>query len=653
MKPNTLTRLVAVMALLSWVGWALLRYQQVQSARPAVMTALMLAWLALLTAAAAGPGLLAWRALAGGAPVGWGAFGVALALGSVTLLLVPAALGLLGWLRPLPLMLALAGLAAWGGVSLWRVGAPKRRRPGGIAWVAAAVLAGAAMVGVLLCSVAAPFYDQLHYHLGFPFHWLRHGTVFVEPRNQFSFIAGNMSLLYCYALAGPGAWAAQATHWWMAVLAVTGVASVAHRLAGPRAGWWAAALLAASPMVVTTASWAAADMGAAAWGVASLLAVLEAAHTAPDRRWRWMLAAGILAGAAAGAKILAGATIGLPVAAVAWWVLPERRAARLKRLACWSAGAVLAATPWMVRNTVAAGHPLYPFLASSFDGPLAAGEPAPRTGQQIAAVGLSPSLLGTAASLTTFAPASDAGPVGVALLLLGGPAAWLALRRGPRLARGLVLGVALGVAAWAAGGLWGRYGLPTLMLVASLGGFGWVRLRGALSRPLRLPADLLLGWVLVWGALGIWAPVQVARLACAVGVGDHDALMRRHASYWPAVRYVNEQLPADARILMVAEARGMWLERDLVVEDPYQTPRLVELANRSPGLDALEGELRRRGITHVLVNFHEQRRIAELNGRTDYLGGLTPKGRQHLEALLATRLAPVFSDGPVEILAWR
>lgn len=653
MKPNTVTMLVAVMTLLGWVGWVLLRYQDVQSAHPTVMTALMLAWLAALTTAAAGPGLLAWRALAGREPVSWGSFGVILALGSVTLLLVPAALGLLRWLRPLPLMLALAGFAAWGVCTLRRAGAPQMWHTYGFAWVPAVLIACTGALGLLLCSVEAPFYDQLHYHLGFPFHWLRHGTVFVEPRDQFSFIAGNMSLLYCFALAGPGAWAAQATHVWMAVLAVTGVASVAHRLAGPRAGWWAAALLAASPMVVTTACWAAADLGAAAWGMASLLAVLETARAAPDRRRGWMLAAGLLAGAAAGAKILAGATIGLPVAAVAWWVLPERRAARLKLLACWGAGAVLAMTPWMVRNTVAAGHPLYPFLASSFDGPLAAGEPAPRTGQQIAAVGLSPSLLGTAASLTTFAPASDAGPVGVALLLLGGPAAWLALRRGPRLARGLVLGVAIGVAAWAAGGLWGRYGLPTLMLVAALGGFGWVRLRGALSRPLRLPADLLLGWVLLWGALGIWAPVQAARLACAVGVGDHDALMRRHASYWPAVRYVNEELPADARILMVAEARGMWLERDLVVEDPYQTPRLVELANRSQGLDALEGELRRHGITHVLVNFHEQRRIAELNGRTDYLGSLTPEGRQRLEVLLATRLAPVFSEGPVEILAWR
>ena len=159
--------------------------------------------------------------------------------------------------------------------------------------------------------------------------------------------------------------------------------------------------------------------------------------------------------------------------------------------------------------------------------------------------------------------------------------------------------------------------------------------------------------LLVWGLLGSVTPVQLERLACSVGVGSAEDFLRRHVSYWPAVGFVNQSLPASARILMVAEARSMYLDRDLVIEDPFRTPLLAELANSAADTAALEGELRRRGITHLLYNQHEAARIAAMTGRAEYFASLTAGGRQRMMELRRDSLETVFRDGPVAIMRWR
>jgi hypothetical protein len=125
--------------------------------------------------------------------------------------------------------------------------------------------------------------------------------------------------------------------------------------------------------------------------------------------------------------------------------------------------------------------------------------------------------------------------------------------------------------------------------------------------------------------------------------------MTRYASYWPAVRFINDELPAEAKLLLVAEARTLYLERDLVVEDPFHVPLLVELAEgaTSPGVMALE--LRKMGVTHVLFNRHEANRMAASGGREDYFSQAGPEAAPRLRRFLATCLQRVHSAPPVEV----
>lgn len=97
----------------------------------------------------------------------------------------------------------------------------------------------------------------------------------------------------------------------------------------------------------------------------------------------------------------------------------------------------------------------------------------------------------------------------------------------------------------------------------------------------------------------------------------------------------------------------MYLDRDLMVEDPFRTPLLAELANAAADAEGLAAELQRRGVTHLLFNQHEAARMARIAGRDDYFAALSAGGRQRMMELRRDHLETVFRDGPVEIMCWR
>lgn len=80
--------------------------------------------------------------------------------------------------------------------------------------------------------------------------------------------------------------------------------------------------------------------------------------------------------------------------------------------------------------------------------------------------------------------------------------------------------------------------------------------------------------------------------------------------YYPVVKYINQNLPLDAKVLFIGEARGYYCERDFVTslaEDPHSiVTRLVRFCKDT---DELLEKLKGLGITHVLYNRREGYRL--------------------------------------------
>jgi hypothetical protein len=644
----------AVVGFVLWLGAVLWRYQAVSSPRSMFAVLLPVVVVILLALAALGAGLPVWRWAAADSPATADDLVVALATGAGALAACTAAASLVGELRP-QVMAAIVALAiVAGGLQVVRLAPRCRVRMPVGALVPAGIIVLAVAITLPATVVLAPFYDQFNYHLAFPFQWLRAGHIFVFPRHSYSFFPSNMGLLYVYPLATVGAWGGQVVHWCMGALAVLGAARLARSLAGPHAGWWAAAILAATPAVLTPATWAGADLGVAAFAGAAWLAALRAPrHGSRVHPLRWWLLCGALAGLAAGCKYLALAMVAVPVFLVVAFLRPEHsRQERVRKAGLWLAGAALAFAPWMVRNLVVSGNPLFPFFSSLLPPRVLLRSQGTVEVTKAARVAEFPAArLAPHDRLTlgTFRPQGEAGSIGPVYLGMVPLAVWLAVRSRRRGACILLAGVVLGVAGWWWAPQLGRYLVPVLLLLAALLGAAWAHLLKVCPSATRGWLVTLLAGALIWNATSVLGD-SLERINCLTGQASFEDLMRSKVTYWPAISFINEKLPPNARLLLVAESRTLFLERDVIVDDPFRTPFIVEVANSEASADAMLRLLHAKGVTHLLFNAAEARRITAMTHRSSYFVPANPEAGRRLEAFFAHCVEPVFSDGPVEVM---
>lgn len=569
----------------------------------------------------------------------------ALMAGLGVLMASSGALSLVHLLRP-PIVLAVLALwACLGALRLYR----------SLSAVALADLPGFHPLAILLVAAGglslaaattlAPFYDQWHYHLAFPYQWLRWGTVVTFDRQAYSFFPSNMGLLYVYALAGAGGWAAQVIHWMMGILTATGSAILAGRLGAPRAGrLLASVIFLATPNVIQMGALAGSDLGVAAFAVAGVLSLFvgESGSVVESRR---ALLAGIFVGLAVGCKYLALATVAVPLLVVAMVLssLAARPPTQRLRSATVTAltigiGIVLVAGPWFVRNTIAIGNPTHPYFSAVFGSTTADEEVVTGIGD----FGLSRDKLEAALTLGTFARRGHSGDIGPVYLWLSPLVliwAWRH-RRQPEVMATIAL-IAGGILFWCVGPPLGRYLLPTIALLAACVGAGWTELMSAVRPVARVLSAGVLVAVLAANSNPIRAEYLPDQLTCFLGAESYEAYLEANCTQLEAVRAANTKLPNDAVVLMVGEPRVYGLDRDFVVEDSFRQPLLAEIAESSASPAEMAARLGQLGITHLLFNQAEATRIARAEHRQQYFECATPETQMRLDHFLEDFTSPV------------
>lgn len=578
-------------------------------------------------------------------------------IGGLGVLMVSSAgLAAIRLLRP-PFVLAVLALwACIGALRLYRsrsaMSATDQPRPHFLTLI----LVAAGGLSLAAGTTFAPFYDQWHYHLAFPYQWLRWGTIVTFDRQAYSFFPSNMGLLYVYALAGAGGWAAQIMHWIMGILTATGSAILAGRLGAPRFGrLLAAVIFLATPNVIQMGALAGSDLGVAAFAVAAALS-LFVGNPRLEVDARRAFVAGVLGGLAVGCKYLALATIAVPLLVVAATLSmlaappPHRLRAVFAAALSVGIGIVLVAGPWLVRNTVATGNPTYPYFETIFnpsevDGGVVTG---------IGDFGLSPDKIGAAFTLGTFARRGHSGDIGPVYLWLSPLVlvwAWRHRRR-PGVTAIIAL-IAGGILFWSLGPPLGRYLLPTIALLAACVGAAWTDLLRELPPAARTLATGVLVVVLAANCNPIRAEYLPGQLACFAGTTTDAAYLGANCTQLEAVRSANAELPEDAMVLMVGEPRVYGLDRAFMVEDSFRKPLLAEIADASTSPAEIATRLQDVGITHLLINDAEARRIAGAEHREHYLECATPEAQTRLDRFLIDFTGPVAAGPWWRILSLR
>ncbi|MHC4709341.1 MAG: hypothetical protein ACYTA3_02705, partial [Planctomycetota bacterium] len=287
-------------------------------------------------------------------------------LGAAFMLVLDAGLGALGILQES------GGFGAWVVVLIGfgLVIAQLRRvlRPSAmVPWPAWAVAPAIAVLLLAVCSApgwlwATEFggYDALSYHLQLPKEWLALDRITPLDHNVYSYLPGYVEAAYYHLAVLHGdavasVYACQLLHAGFTLLTAALVGRIAWRLGGRTVGAAAAAIVLGTPWTVVAGSLGYNDMVVAFLLATGLLVI----QIAPPDSLRRGAAVGMLAAAACGAKLTAIGFVAVPLgllmlAAVA----PRRWPAPLVGMAT---AAVICLLPYLVRNWVYSGNPVFPF----------------------------------------------------------------------------------------------------------------------------------------------------------------------------------------------------------------------------------------------------------------------------------------------------
>ncbi len=541
-----------------------------------------------------------------------------------------------------------------------------------LAWmpaIALLVVAASNPPGILWLSEGRG-YDALSYHLQLPQDWLVLGRIAPVEHNVYSYLPGyveaafyHVGLLMGAAPPGAGevrAWgltagegdaliACQYLSVGIALVAVWMVASVASALLARRGfddrirtpvSILNGAFVLSTPWTIVTGSLAYNDLCVVALAGAGVLAATESTLS-PARRG---VLSGLLIGFACGAKPTA-LILAAPVAGVLLLgTLPPRR--WVTAVVWGSLAGLLALAPWLVRNWVYSGNPVFPmagglFGASHWDQEQFARYAAAHTPDALAA-GLRHMLSpGGGRGLLhwqwlAFFPASLAGSV-IALVA----------RSTRRTAALLMLALVIQLAAWLLlTHVQSRFLIPLALAAAPLFALGLAviasRAWGALiAGGLAVTAQLLAS-----GA--IFAAETVSNQPLIAGPGAFTGELFRDLPPSRGLEdalspqaFANRTLPPTARVYLLAEARPLYLAIPTVYNTTWDRWPLGEAIRRHPGdAAAWARDLRARGITHIYYNAAELARL-----RTSGDGGwsdplVTP---ELVAAFLEQRSRPVRS----------
>jgi hypothetical protein len=484
-------------------------------------------------------------------------------------------------------------------------------------------------------------YDALSYHLQLPQDWILAERIRPFEHNVYSYLPGYMEAAFYHlglGSRGPGAvngaWGLAAGDG-SAIIACqylsVGIAAVAAWVltslcravlvrGGAESGLagcvsiLAGAFFLATPWTTVTGSLAYNDLCVVALGGAGALAALELSLRPGVRGALCGLLVGFACGAKPTALLMAGPVVGMLLLGH----LPVRGWARAAFFGSLCGVATL--LPWLVRNYLHGGNPVFPMATGIFGN-------AHWTEEQVTRYAAAHMHVPLLEGLGELVRPGGRGLLhgqwmafGPAVLVAG--AAALVWGRGRHVARLLLAATALQVLAWLLlTHVQSRFLMPLLITGVPLIGAGLATLRRR-NLAWGVAAVLIVAQgaaaVALFASQGRGRPNQLLVLGPGAltgelfrDAGDPDGaeLRAMFENAFPQV-FINRVMPAGTRLYLLGEARALYFTAPLEYNTTWDRWPLGEAMRRHPGdTAAWAEELRARGITYIFYNAAELSRL--------------------------------------------
>jgi hypothetical protein len=298
-------------------------------------------------------------------------YGVGASILGITTLLVGRLVGLAAW----PTRLTLALLITLGLLDTWRyrggrirpmIGRPVLGNPA--AWVSGLVVVPFLLLMCLGAMQPTIEFDALEYHLQGPKEHYQAGCIAFLAHNVYTSMPAGVEMLHLLAMEVLDDWWAGALGGQLLVMLFLPAAALlirgtACRLASPRAGRIAAIVFLTTPWVFRLAVTPFVEGPLCFYHAALVAFAFCGADRDNPRHW---LLAGLLAGGAFACKYPALISAVLPFGLLALAASYHLRSCR--PMFGFALGLALIAGPWLLRNLLDTGNPVYPLAYSIFGG---------------------------------------------------------------------------------------------------------------------------------------------------------------------------------------------------------------------------------------------------------------------------------------------
>ncbi len=496
-------------------------------------------------------------------------------------------------------------------------------------------------------------FDALSYHLPVVQEWIAARKLVPVTHDVYSYLPGYVEAGFLHlaimtggadakhGLLADDGWrllTCQFLHAGFGVLSVLGTQRLVKAwLSGPAgsASTLAGALTLCTPWAIVVGSLAYNELAVTALS-APLLLVATDDKLAP---WRRGALAGLLLGAASSVKPPAFFLLGAPVAVLVFASLPPRRWLAFVAAGCAAGLAVM--LPWLLRNWLVCGNPVFPFAHTMFG--LAHWSEDQYLRYRTAHVETA-SLADRVAMMFVRPEASDQHrgllhpqwALFFPAVLAGGLAAWLSPAT-------RTLAVRLGLGLLAALTLWltlthiqSRFLLPLLVPGAALAALG---LASVASRAPGIARALcvILGFTQAAALLQVFSTQNggdpgadllhmpgdrsgetMRATIDKASSGERLVYFTQDAS---PLEFINLALPQGSVVYLLGEARPLYFTTPVLYNTVWDRWPLLEAMNKNPGDSATQAgvwlqSLRARGATHVLLTVSEVARY-HANGYSD------------------------------------
>ena len=541
--------------------------------------------------------------------------GFALGLGLLAALML--ALGLCGGLhRPLgfaPLVILLAAGARQHGLMAlelrdWIVSI----RLTGWGWTLAVAFSAFALISFIGCftpPTTSLEWDSIAYHLADPKIYLQAHRIVYLPWEDHSNFAFTAEMWYLYGLMLAGFPLAKLFHFACGAGTCLAIYALGARQITPTVGKTSALLFASLPLVFWEAGTAYVDLATAFYTTLTLLALGQGIALRDNR---WLRLGAILMGLTLSTKATALGTLALLAVGVLIWRLrglKETPFAAVKSTILWSILALVVGSPWLVKSAILTGNPVYPFI---FGGRFWNQSAADYYTHWNAAFGMGHGLSDIALvpwNLTMFLlpghvtaypkPFNDyQTPLGALSPVLLAALFFPAFMRGASGAVKALAAFALGsLLLWAGTMQYVRYLLPTLPVLCLLAGYVVTQ-----AFTLRLKSGYALAALAVCSlvfSLFVGGQLLSQETPVVFGQISRDDYIAHGFGPYPAMQFINNQLPANSKIVMYGNPLGFYCDKPYLWGDaihgtyiPYDTFHSA---------DDLRTYLHKLGVTHILV----------------------------------------------------